>query len=120
MIEMCKHCGAALASVTADRCPSCGARIDALRPPMQPTITPTAAPRVLPPPNPEAQTRYTPEIALAPVSPASAAPVTSPVTPPARRSRRRLWLILGLVGALVLAICGSGGGILYWAITSQL
>jgi hypothetical protein len=38
----------------------------------------------------------------------------------ARRSRARLWLILGLVGALVVALCGGGGGVAIWAIVSQL
>ncbi len=39
---------------------------------------------------------------------------------PKTRNRRRFWLILGLVGALILALCGGCGGTLYWAISSQL
>jgi hypothetical protein len=96
--------------VTADRCPSCGARIDTTRAPMQPPIAPASEPSA------NQQAHSTPEIMPTPASPGSA----PPLTPPVKRNRRRLWLILGLVGALVLAICGSGGGVLYWAITSQL
>ena len=48
----------------------------------------------------------------------------SPSTPGAQgakpRNRRRLWLILGLLGALLLALCGGCGGVLYWAVASQL
>jgi hypothetical protein len=116
MIETCKHCGAPLAGTTGDRCLSCGARMDAMRSSMLPSITPASEPHVDPPPGNVTQAGYIPLLLPAQLSPASA---PTP-TPPARKSKRRLWIILGVVGALLLAVCGGCGDILYWAISSQL
>jgi hypothetical protein len=69
--------------------------------------------RVAQPSDALAQTRHAPEVLMIP---ASAAPPPQQV----KQSRRRLWLVLGLVGALVLALCGGCAGTLYWAISSQL
>src|SRR5262249_40212456 len=109
MIATCKHCGAPLVTTTGDRCPACGARTDAAPSSTQPPMTLATGTRVDQPSNALEQTSHAPDVLM---SSASAAPV--------KQSRRRLWLVLGLVGALVLALCGGCAGTLYWAIASQL
>jgi hypothetical protein len=116
MIQTCKHCGAPLAATMDDRCPSCGARMNEISAPMQLPRPPASAAPGDPPPDSQLPARYAPAITPSPVSTASAPPLARP----ARQSRRRLWLILGLVGALLLTLCGGCGGVLYWAIASQL
>src|SRR5689334_12318416 len=113
MIATCKHCGAPLVNTTGDRCPACGARTDAAPSFIQPPMNLAPESRVARPSEALAQASHAPDVLMTPAS----------VTPPpkqVKQSRRRLWLALGLVGALALALCGGCAGTLYWAISSQL
>lgn len=119
MADICKHCGATL-TAASERCATCGAGATSLFAsdlgPAQGAAfaPPTTLPAIAGDPSP-LPSQYTAQMSQnASLPPAPGASGTPP------RSRRRLWLILGLVAALLLAVCGGCGGTLYWAIASQL
>ena len=121
MLETCKHCGAALSASDA-RCATCGASVGSTSLPLirelssggDSSATSLPGTTSVFPPAPPSQAEYTARQAQgAPWPPAHGASGPKP------RNRRRFWLILGLVGALVLALCAGCSGTLYWAISSQ-
>jgi hypothetical protein len=122
MFETCAHCGAALSASDA-RCAICGASVGSTSLPLTRELSSggdssaTSLPGTTSvfPLTSSSQSEYTARQAQG-----AALPPALSASGPKPRNGRRFWLILGLVGALVLALCAGCSGALYWAISSQL